>query len=169
MPDFSALEDKAITHSLDDFSFTNAAAEDEQTFFLDNAQPDNDDDGASFTMDAGGDGAPPVEDFFTGDNAVEYDYTIGAGGDDYGGDDHSHGSVGPSEHDGTATGQLVPFDPRRVANEKELTLTMTEDNDNSELMEYFDKSVSHNWAGPEHWKIRRPIRRCTYNCVASSA
>ncbi|KAI8986048.1 condensin complex subunit 2/barren [Pilobolus umbonatus] len=26
-----------------------------------------------------------------------------------------------------------------------------------DLFSYFDKSLSRNWAGPEHWKLRRPI------------
>jgi condensin complex subunit 2 len=26
-------------------------------------------------------------------------------------------------------------------------------------MDYFDKNVLKNWAGPEHWKLRKVIRK----------
>ena len=114
------------------------------------------DDLNDMSMDA--DGAAPVEDFFVGDQAVN---------DDYIHDDPTSPSdsamadevrePGPG---GGATGSFVPFDPRRAPNEKDLVMAMTdEDGDGSLMYDYFDRTVLKNWAGPEHWKLRKVVRR----------
>ncbi|KAJ6504878.1 condensin complex subunit 2/barren [Mycena vitilis] len=168
LPDLAVLEEKEITHSLADFSFSRAGSGlDDTTFFQDNTQhfdhddDDDDNDGgpADYPMHDGSN-APPVEDFFVGDDAVAEDYGGDMGGDDYGGENQSHGSGMTSEQNmgGMARGPggMMPFDPRRPPNE--LVMAMTDDNDGG-MMDYFDKNFSKNWAGPEHWKMRKVIRR----------
>jgi condensin complex subunit 2 len=164
------LEDKAISHSLADFAFSkNAFSFDETTFFQDNiSQDDDDDDGGGDGVDMAGNslamdvdnGAPPVEDFFIGTDAVNDDYGGGnmMGGDDYGGDNHSNGSVGPPGEGDGQSGAFVPFDPRRAPNERDLVMAMT-DADDEGMMDYFDQNFLKNWAGPEHWKLRKVVRR----------
>ncbi|KAJ7695086.1 condensin complex subunit 2/barren [Mycena rosella] len=159
LPDLSVLEDKEISHSLAEFSFTKASVStfDDTTFFQDNTQHfDNDDDDNDVgPADYSGNpdaNAPPVEDFFVGDDAVGDDY----GGDDYGGENQSNGSGLASEQGGRPA-SIIPFDPRRPPNE--LVMAMTDADGDGGMMDYFDKSLTKNWAGPEHWKMRKPIRR----------
>jgi condensin complex subunit 2 len=103
--------------------------------------------------------APPVEDFFVGADAVNDDYGGGdMGGDDYGGDNHSNGSMGPPGEDDGQPGAFVPFDPRRAPNERDFVMAMA-DADDEGMMDYFDQNFLKNWAGPEHWKLRKVIRR----------
>lgn len=165
LPDLTVLEDKAISHSLEDFSFSKGTATyDDDTFYLDNTRneldddddDDNDGQAPELNMDTGDD-PQPVEDFFVGDEAIAENYGGGMG--DYGDDDHSNGSVSGG---GPSGGYSMPFDPSRTDN-RELTLAMTEEGGEvSELMDKLDKSVSKNWAGPEHWKIRKVIRRRSF-------
>jgi len=109
----------------------------------------------------GNQSAPTVEpqDFFAGDE--------GAGGDDYGGDygggdfEDAGGEAGeiPNGEGGKQPG-FVPFDPRRVPDQRELVMAMSEEGAAS-MMDYFDASITKNWAGPEHWKLRKVIRKRT--------
>ncbi|KAF5373258.1 hypothetical protein D9615_007456 [Tricholomella constricta] len=167
LPDLTTLEDKAISHSLAGFAFSkDAFSFDETTFFPDNTRHDIDDDDDNDTSTGGGDhmdvdnGGPPVEDFFVGADAVNEEYGGDMmGGDDYAGDNNSNGSVGPS---GDVEGQpipFVPFDPRRAPNERDLIMAMTDADGEEGMMDYFDQNFLKNWAGPEHWKLRKVIRR----------
>ncbi|KAG5647899.1 hypothetical protein DXG03_007823 [Asterophora parasitica] len=160
LPDLSILEDKAISHSLAGFAFAkDPFSFDETTFFQDNTRRDDDDDDDN---NAGGDymdvdnGGPLVEDFFVGADAVNEDYGGDMGGDDYGGD---NGFVDPAgDGEGGPPGPFVPFDPRRVPNQRDLVMAMDADGEEG-MMDYFDQNFLKNWAGPEHWKLRKIIRR----------
>lgn len=102
-------------------------------------------------------GPQSTEDFFVGNDAVHDDF--GGGEGDYGGDDGSNGSVGPPGEGEGRPGGFVPFDPRRAPNERDLVMAMTDADAEGGMMDYFDKNFMKNWAGPEHWKIRKVIRR----------
>ncbi|KAJ7746868.1 condensin complex subunit 2/barren [Mycena maculata] len=165
LPDLGVLEEKEISHSLADFSFSKATVTfDDTTFFQDNTQHfDNDDDNdeggpADFSMNVDAD-APPIEDFFVGDDAVHDDYggDMMGGGTDYGGENLSNGSGMTQEQGPARPGGMIPFDPRRPPNE--LVMAMTDADGDGGMMDYFDKNFSKNWAGPEHWKMRKVIRR----------
>ncbi|KAL0570802.1 hypothetical protein V5O48_011153 [Marasmius crinis-equi] len=164
IPDLSALDFKAICHSLDDFSFTsNNLSPDDSTFYQDNTTRDDDDDGDDgddfgVNFDMGG-GPEPAEDFFTGNDAINDDF-VGdpmMGGDDFDAPSPSSGEAGEGMG-AEGAGPHVPFDPRQAPNRNDLVLAMGDDNDGS-MMDYFDKAFMKNWAGPEHWKVRRPIRK----------
>ncbi|KAJ7089676.1 condensin complex subunit 2/barren [Mycena belliarum] len=171
LPDLNILELKEISHSLADFSFSKAAvALDDTTFFQENTQHfDNDDDDGSgpmdYSMHADAD-APVAEDFFVGDDAVGDDYG-GAmmGGTDYG-ENPSNGSGMASEQGGRPIG-VIPFDPRHPPNE--LVMAMTDADGDGGMMDYFDKTLMKNWAGPEHWKLRKNIRRPDPDASAKQA
>lgn len=164
MPNLAALEDKAISHSLAGFAFSkDAFTFDDTTFFQDNTAHDDDDDdngGAGDGMEISNED-PIVEDFFVGADAVNDDYVGGdmMGGDDYGGDNHSNGSMGPPGEEGTQPGPFVPFDPRHAPNERDLVMAMAGADGDEGMMDYFDQNFLKNWAGPEHWKLRKVIRR----------
>lgn len=173
LPDFSILDDKVISHSLATFSFNTPFDPDDETIYteppqftiaadVDDDDDDDDYDGPGhFDMDV--DNPPPAEDFFVGDEAITENhdnYPADGGGDDYGGEHEGGGSEdgmggganggGASAHDGS----YVPFDPRNANRE----LVMTGDGDEGALA-YFDMNLHKNWAGPEHFKLRKPPRR----------
>ena len=160
MPDISVLEDKAILHSLSEFSFSkNAFAFDDATFqndtmFADDESNADNNDGFELNLDVGGE-AP--EDFFVGADAVGDDYE--GGGGDYGVDNNSNGSVRPVDEGGgdDRPGPYVAFDPRQAPNGRDLILALAETDGNS--LEYFDQTFLKNWAGPEHWKLTKKVIR----------
>src|SRR5258707_945495 len=100
---------------------------------------DDENEGFGTNFDAGD--AQPVEDFFVGSNGVENDYGGDMGGD-YGGDNHSNnGSVGPAgDGEPGRPGPFVPFDPRRMPNERDLVLAMADDDGEGGALDYFDQN-----------------------------
>lgn len=56
-------------------------------------------------------------------------------------------------------GGMEPFDPRRAPNERNLVMALNMDEDQNEMLNYFDSKFMKNWAGPEHWKLRRAIKK----------
>ncbi|CAE6482102.1 unnamed protein product [Rhizoctonia solani] len=164
MPDLEELEDRTIMPSLSDFKF----ASDDLTF-ASHVLPSRNtpDEPMAFgerepdTM-ADGDAPGPVEDFFTGGEAVnDFDgaFHNGGGFEDDGGDD-GVGDMGDYTGNATGanhTGPVEPFDPRRGRDERTLIMSMSEDA--TEMLDYFDTTVMKNWAGPQHWKVRRAIRK----------
>lgn len=170
LPDLSVLEDKAISHSLASFSFSkDTFTFDDTTFFRDDTHHeedmDNDDDFENdpFNVEPMDNDAGGGEDFFTGDQAINEDYggmpmpdndnDFGAGSEE--GGEHSAG------HTGGGGEAFVPFDPRRAPNERDMVMAMTGDGDGDEggMMDYFDQNFLKNWAGPEHWKLRKVVRK----------
>ena len=123
--------------------------------------PDIDADGDANMGDnvAAPDGAVDVstEDFFAGEQAV---------GDEYAPDYPSPNSPidgadgqGEGEHEGGgAGGEYNDFDPNRGPGG---TLTMAEAGPGKLMFDIFDETVKRNWAGPEHWKMRKPARKRT--------
>ncbi|KAH7105899.1 barren [Auriculariales sp. MPI-PUGE-AT-0066] len=181
-PTLNSVEDLAVSHSLEGFSFDKgyAQAYDATLSFHDDV-PDMDDDdgglgdatfrvadddGAAMDVDAGGDTAPGTEDFFSGDQAVpDYDEFIPPPQDNSFADgDQENTCEGPSEGAGASTFQS--FDPRSMPNEREFMVAMA-DNEQS-MVDYFDPSFLKNWAGPEHWKVRRNFRRPDQSMVDKS-
>ena len=167
------LERKAISHSLEGFSFSSDTwALDEAALFREDTplgQNSGGNEADGFEPDPTGNfidtsnSAIPEEDFFMGDHAV---------GDDLGGDDLGpEGYVGEDGENGSADAQAGPrpagpdggrhiaFDPRRAPNERALVMAMTNADAEEGMLDYFDQSVLRNWAGPEHWKLRKTIRR----------
>lgn len=172
LPNLDDLEAKTICQSLEDFSFSKDkwAVDDSANLFRNEHALEQDDDDdfepepAGFNDDfndgapADMEGAAPVEDFFVGDQAVN---------DDYVHDDPPSPSVGSEgamadearEH-GAGGGGFVQFDPRKAPNERDLVLAMTDNGEGGMMYDYFDRSVlGKNWAGPEHWKLRKVVRR----------
>ncbi|KAK2465681.1 hypothetical protein APHAL10511_002225 [Amanita phalloides] len=169
LPDLSVLENKAISHSLAGFSFSKDAFsfEDTTKFLKDNSDQnaiddDDEDDFGGGAFDAvNEDGPPPVEDFFVGVDAAADEY----GGDMLGGDDNDdQNDNGSPSTEGNQAGdgrpaQFVPFDPRRLPTERDLIMAMTDADGDGGTMDYFDQNFLKNWAGPEHWKLRKVIRK----------
>lgn len=108
----------------------------------------------------GGDGA----DFFGDDGASD-------GGDagetfDFSGAEGGPSASGEGDADADPTsGTLAPFDPRQHPAERDLVMAMQgaqaeagEDGAGA-MFDYFDQRMLKNWAGPEHWKMRRIIAK----------
>lgn len=161
LPSVDDISTKTITESLADFHFAMSGnAEQFMNSFNTPTYNDtqDDDDGASvggdgplgdFGMEGGDmpmdDG--PAEDFFTGEQAIP--------------DEHvNYAAANAEAGGGTRTVPLGPvenFDPRRLPNERDLVMAMTEDGE--EMLDYFDTAVMKNWAGPQHWKLRRVAKK----------
>jgi condensin complex subunit 2 len=131
-------------------------------------------DGMDIVNDADtGDNIAPAEDaqdFFAGDDVGAGDDYEGFGGDA----GYAHGGGDADEMDEEGTGNanagqpgFVPFDPRQVPDQRDLVMAMTEEGGAS-MMDYFDASITKNWAGPEHWKLRKVIRKRMYSILEDS-
>ena len=174
LPDLIVLDEKAISHSLASFSFSkDNFTFDEFVFPREDVRTgvNHEDDpfaggNEDFGMGVDGDG-PQAEDFFQGDQAVGDDF--GAGPDDFGGDNGSNGSVGgegDQVQEAGRPGPHAPFDPRRVPNERDLVLAMTDGDGDGGMMDYFDQNFLKNWACPEHWKLRKVVRKHEHTFVS---
>ena len=169
-PDLEVLDRKAISHSLEGFSFSSDSwALDEATLFRDDTpvhdvagnEVDGFEPGSTGDFD-GGNSALPEEDFFMGDHTAGDDFggdDLGPGG--YNAEDGENGSVDPQA--GTEGTQNVAFDPRRAPNERALIMAMTDADGDGGMLDYFDQSLLKNWAGPQHWKLRKAVRRRPYS------
>jgi condensin complex subunit 2 len=171
LPDLSVLDRKAICHSLAGFSFSKNTFVLEEPIFLpdDDQGVDGEDDEVDTTTVGGGEDdqslkpdlaeAVPVEDFFTGDQAVYDDYVDGDMGMEFGGigvDD-----PGSAEQDiaidSAVTQPLIELP--RIPNERDLVMAMTDADGDGVMLDYFDQNFLKNWAGPEHWKLRKVVRK----------
>ena len=170
------LEEKAIAHSLEGFAFAKDTMAFDASNFMESIHDDGDDDdfGGGFGDDMGGPmdvdgnfgdaGGVDTQDFFSGDQGVGDDY----GGGDFNADGGGFSPIGDEGGDvdengvpaqPARTGGFEPFDPKRAPNERDLLLAMTEPGANGSSLDYFDQTFLKNWAGPEHWKLRKVIRR----------
>ena len=96
-----------------------------------------------------------IHDFFTGDQAPADDVPAGgpSGFAPFGVDDSEEfGRV-------AVVGGMEPFDPRQAPNERDLIMAMNVDDDQEEMLDYFNATFMKNWAGPEHWKLRRAVKK----------
>lgn len=151
MPDIDALKDLQICPSLQGYNFFSET--DLNMPSLDHDEPGNILDGnvnlPNDNMDLPDFG---VQDGFDDDFAVDFfDYDDGGpmdspddplmGEDDrlMGGENDSAGNE-PALHEEDFLGALM-------------------NDDGNELFSYFDSTFAKNWAGPEHWKLRRPVSK----------
>lgn len=185
LPDLDALESKAICHSLDDFAFSkDPFSFDDSTMFREQSQAPLDDDedddagfgapqedyGSSMNVDGDGAGPAPEEDFFAGNDPTDTfeDAAMSPEGMDDGATpsfDNDQFNAGPGGEQGggagtgNANGPYGPFDPRRIRSESDRVIAMTEGDGQGGMIELFDQAFLKNWAGPEHWKLRRVVKR----------
>ncbi|KAI0644168.1 condensin complex subunit 2/barren [Trametes meyenii] len=177
LPDIEAVDEQEISQSLEDFAFGKDSFSADDTFFRDGTQApvfDDDDDGIGgfnddlndfgnpMDVDGGSGSVAPVEDFFVGGNAVpdefNADYNQGYGGG--GGDNVSVGGSDDAGGEARPDGPFVPFDPRKANNGRDLVMALTDaDAEGGVMMDYFDSNFLKNWAGPEHWKLRKVVRK----------
>lgn len=172
--DLENLDDYGISTSLHDFSYSKDAFTFDNTTFsfaddpiaIGDDDDDNEPDGFGFSnVDADGDavmgadgpegGEPATEDFFVGDQAVGDDYAP-----DYASPTSPEDGDGDGQGDGEqgGTGPFVPFDPRSGPSGN---FAMAETGSEGIMYDYFDQTVKRNWMGPEHWKLRKPVRKRT--------
>jgi condensin complex subunit 2 len=176
--DLSSIAEKSVMSSrLADFKFSSDPANNDYSIDGTSRHREEEMDSADeaefqdpIQMDMGGDygdggeTAEPLpapggtEDFFSGDQAIEdYPLDFGGGGYDQGGED---GEMGEEGMEARASAPLAPFDPRHAPNPTDLVMAMAmADGDGQDMLDYFDASVIKNWAGPEHWKMRKVIRK----------
>ena len=183
LPNLDVIDEQEISQSLESFAFGRDSFSMDDSALFRNSQPthvdvdddDDENDGFGYDQDFGHtmdvDGISPSaagEDFFIGDQAVPDEFNADFGADFAGDGDTAsvNGSEG-AQGDSRPSGPFVPFDPRRVPNEREMVMAINEDGEG--MMNYFDPSYLKNWAGPEHWKLRKVIRRRKSSSTSRSA
>lgn len=55
---------------------------------------------------------------------------------------------------------FVPFDPTRESSGRDFIMAMMDPGADVGTVDYFDRNVPENWAGPERRELRKVIRRC---------
>lgn len=151
---------------------------------LDASTSGTNDDGASIrstpgvalddlTVMPGGEGGAP-QDFFddadggyNGNDDGGYDDGDGAGGfeaayggPDDGGSDAEGAAYGAAEYgQDPQYGAVQRFDPRAAPDDREVVIGIGGEEGDKKVFNYFDTALAKNWAGPEHWKMRRTVRR----------
>lgn len=158
-----------ISVTLADFKFSaDVKSAFDVSAFMQSRDDDDDDNLPSPDMIGNGDANAPGQDFF-GDEDIGGGF---GGGDEYfgGGEDEDNDAefgneagmgmgMGMGHGPGSgAYGAAEPFDPRKQGNGSNLFVSM--DDGQGLMLDHFDEGYLKNWAGPEHWKLRR-VRRGT--------
>lgn len=170
LPPLDELEHRSLCPSLASFKFsTSESAGSFDIAALKAAAADDVPVPGSMPMHSdAGDADRSGADFFAGAD-------IG-GGDDYegGGEDFFGGGGGDGEYDdddgnegarsapmgmAVALGGVEAYDPSRAPNERDIVMAMQEGEGAGSMFDYFDKGFMKNWAGPEHWKLRRTMKK----------
>jgi len=91
-----------------------------------------------------------------------------------------NGANGAAGAGGIGFGAVESFDPRRAGTgERDLVMSMDGNGRNATageedaegLFDYFDGKMKKNWAGPEHWKMRRNVKKGEFkhSCLRSAS
>ena len=102
-----------------------------------------------------------------GDGGDDYDMGLGSGGGghegygDGGDDDLSDNGIESSMQGsgGQHLGAVQRFAHRLTEDQREVVIGMGGEDGDRKVFSYFDSALSKNWAGPEHWKMRRTARK----------
>lgn len=167
LPPFDDIANRNISVTLADFKFSSDPNEAFSLAMLTGLNRDDDNESVGETSPVFGNG--DEEDFFGGGN----DYNDHDDGGDYagffGGDapqdadgdeqDGTNGDLHSSDNANNRVvyGPTVPFDPTKSTGSNGLVMAM--DDGEAMMLDYFDQGFLKNWAGPEHWKLRRAVRR----------
>ena len=166
VPPVENVMSRNISVTLADFKFSADAKSAFDVSLLMQSRDDEDDDPLpSAGINGDSDPNAPGQDFFGGEDM---------GNDSGGGDDYFGGGDGDDDNDagfgddsgmgmgmdmGGVAGGFGPaeaFDPRKQGNGSSVFVSM--DDGQGLLLDQFDEGYLKNWAGPEHWKLRR-VRR----------
>lgn len=145
------LEDFHIVPFLKDYDFF---TEDSNTQLPDLDNDDEDD------MMNQVDTNPNAFDF---DDDFQFDFDdVDGGGDvdpfDFQNDDEQYGDAGNDEDNEPIYGEV---EEEAKLNEHDFLAALRNNGDN-DMFNYFDSTLVKNWAGPEHWKLRRPVSSNAY-------
>ncbi|KAJ9094193.1 hypothetical protein QFC19_008045 [Naganishia cerealis] len=174
LPSLNDITRKNVSVTLADFKFS---ADPNEAFTLAGLTGIGKDDDDISVGDAEPQyGAGNEEDFFGGGNDfVEHDQEqgfFGNGGEgDMGGEDfeeHQGGHQNSANADSRVVyGPAIPFDPSKSTGPNGLVMAM--DDGDTMMLDYFDQGFLKNWAGPEHWKVRRAVKRADPSESATTA
>ena len=165
MPALENVLNRNISVTLADFKFSaDAKSAFDVSLFMQSRDDDDDEQLPSPGGNPTGDSGAPGQDFF-GDEDLGNDF--GGGGDGYfgggGGDEDNDAEFGDEAGMGMGVGggsggfgPAEAFDPRKQSNGSGLFVSM--DDGQGMMLDHFDEGYLKNWAGPEHWKLRR-VRR----------
>lgn len=145
---FDAAEQHVNGNILDDLTMGNPLQGGATHDFFDEGGPMDFDGGDGGYDDDGGMGGGSFDDVEAGDGVPL--------------DGEGEGYMAAQRGQATHLGAVQHFDPRMAPDQREVVIGMNgelEGGGNRQVFSYFDAALSKNWAGPEHWKMRRTIRR----------
>ena len=157
-PSLSAFKFSADPSFIDLSLFSRNSLEASTSALPDDATPGAEaiNEGTVDFFDQGADFMPQGNDLPYGDEQGEdHQQFYGNGGDSDDGEGQAHGFEAAAN--GTRLGAVQHFDPRMPPEGREVVIDMAAGAD-TKFFDIFDSAISKNWAGPEHWKMRRTIR-----------
>ena len=164
-PDLARLDDQDICPSLKSFDISNANGSLDLPFLK---APDNwREEQEARRKDTQGETAtaPPIfdddDDGGLGNFDLPDDVGFGGGGEAWAKEAaldaqmrvHNITMANVETEDDNEQGQIGAFNPDKPR--YGVTLRHGEDDEQENILNYFDKALQKNWAGPEHWKIRK--------------
>lgn len=172
LPDISVLDDMVICPPLQHFKFSSDDSALDLDFFKQSSEREqshvsDSEAGDAFDFAAGADGGGQ-EDFFA-DEAGGADFgNSGDGAEDF---FEAGGGVGDDDEDQEAKDEQGYYvdataQPARGQQQQDPIVALAE-NSGAGVFDYFDTAFSKNWAGPQHWKMRRapPAQRKGIPCA----
>lgn len=183
IPSTKRLQAMHISDTLLKFKFSSDASDMPDFSTLLGLKDTFDNDAASTAYGGGAGGGDlsmvqEEQDFFGGED-FDTGAPMGGGFDDYPGagaddDGDNEGEGGAFSHMATAgPGEHMPLDGRKHGGD--LVFGLLDADDSAGMFDYFDKGFGKNWAGAEHYKLRRvarkgephpPLRVLVYGTVA---
>lgn len=166
-PDLSKLDDQEICASLRGFDLGDAEGSLDLPFlkapedWRDKPQDEDKDAGTEAVFD-GDNGFDDDDDGGLGGFDMAVDVGFGEGGEAWAKDAalepqmrvHNMTMLDGEEGDGgPGTGEVGAFEADNA--HYGVSLRQTGDDEQENILNYFDQALQKNWAGPEHWKIRR--------------
>ncbi|KAE9963923.1 hypothetical protein BLS_008795 [Venturia inaequalis] len=166
-PDLSKLDDQEICASLRGFDLGDAEGSLDLPFlkapedWRDKPQDEDKDAGTEAIFD-GDNGFDDDDDGGLGGFDMAADVGFGEGGEAWAKDAalepqmrvHNMTMLDGEEGDGgPGTGEVGAFEADNA--QYGVSLRQTGDDEQENILNYFDQALQKNWAGPEHWKIRR--------------
>lgn len=111
-------------------------------------------------MDHDDEDAPIENPIEEGENPFQFDdYDM-----DYGADDIDLFAFDENNDNNDGEEDQLNIDNTEKGNPEQDYLQAMLNNGNRELFNYFDTTLNQNWAGPEHWKLRRAPVTVTDKC-----
>ncbi|OAD03207.1 hypothetical protein MUCCIDRAFT_110062 [Mucor lusitanicus CBS 277.49] len=152
LPNFDDLPNFHIVPFLKDFDFFT----DDATLAIPDLDNNDDDDEDEAMMDIAREMNVAPDAFHFDDDDYGVDYGDDMDDVDPFAETNDDPHPFPGDHDSAQPEELEPALPTYPEND---FLSAFMHNGDQDMLNYFDSTLVKNWAGPEHWKLRRPVEK----------